>query len=375
MRASLLAYRNSILQKQADKKIAIYEFVIYSDSIFTDEVENGEIYSFLNMLPPHDNLVSPSITVRANWFIDINKTIYSDTNSYTDDFHGGWFTDEIAALVSLKLGVRAHGGSIIRTFNYDNSEFGQPRADLTPCPILTKDRRASIAPTVSKNTAINTLDAINDIGNLQEDKFNSLIKAARNFQNSLWICESSPNLAWLMIVSALETAAVQWEENKQSPIEKFEHSKPEMFEYLNNEKYRELIPIIASEFSSTFGVTKKFLDFCLNFLPDEPEVRPAVGQIDWSRGGLKKIFNTIYGLRSKALHTGQPFPEPMSSPPFQYDGIAEAAIIGKALSTLGGTWTPKDAPINLNTFIYMAHSILNKWWNSLYTPQSSDITS
>ena len=375
MRDSILSYRNTILKKQADDKIAVYEFVIYSDSTFSAEVVNGKVYSFLNMLPPHDDIVSPSITVRANWFVDIKNTIHSGTSSYTDDFHGGWFTDEIAALVSLKLGVRAHGGSIIRTFDYDNSEFGEPRADLSPCPILTKSRRASIVPGVSKNIAINTLDAINDIGNLNENNFNSLIKAARNFQNSLWICESSPNLAWLMIVSALETAAVQWDTNKQSSIEKFKHSKPELYKILDNQKYRELIPIIANEFSSTFGVSKKFLDFCLAFLPDEPEVRPVVGKINWSKGGLRKIFNTIYSLRSKALHTGQPFPEPMSSPPFQYDGIAESAVIGITLSTLGGTWTPKDAPVNLNTFIYMAHSILNKWWDSLYPSQNSDISS
>lgn len=365
MRASILSYRNSVLQKQADKKRAIYEFIIYSDSTFSDEVKNGDVYSFLNMLPLTNNIVSPSITVRANWFVDINETIHSGTEAYTNDFHGGWFTDEIAALVSLKLGVRAHAGNVTRTYDYYDSEFGEPRADVTPCPPLIRSKHGAIVPLAQKNIAINSLNIINDIGNLQESEFNYLIKSARNFQNSLWICESSPSLAWLLIVSALETAAQQWDTSQQTPLEKFKNSKPEFYEFLDTEKYREIIPLIASEFSSTFGATKKFLDFCLNFLPEEPILRPKIGKIKWTKGELRKIFNTVYGLRSKALHTGQPFPEPMCSPPVQHDGIAEAAVTGLALSTLGGTWTPKDAPINLNTFFYMAHSILNQWWNNL----------
>lgn len=84
---------------------------------------------------------------------------------------------------------------------------------------------------------------------------------------------------------------------------------------------------------------------------------------------MKDIFNKVYNLRSIALHTGQQFPSPMCSAPDTYFGISQKGVTTLALSTPGGTWTPKKAPINLNIFFHMAHSILNKWWNNLYRPK------
>ncbi|HCA3582007.1 TPA: hypothetical protein MO343_004398 [Salmonella enterica subsp. enterica serovar Ball] len=366
MRASLLSFRNCKLLNEGADKISIIEFIIYSDSRFSNQVLDEGTYSFLNMLPFTIDEVAPSITVRANWAVDINKTIYSGTEPYTTDFHGGWFTDEIAALISLKLGVRAHSGSVTRDYNYYTPEHGLPRAEQNPPPPLLTKKKSLIVPFCKKNIDIAQLTQINNIHRLEESDFNYLIRAARSFQDSLWICESSPNLAWLLMISALETAAQQWDRSKGSNIEKFQQSKPVLFGKLNNDQYKELIPIIADEFSSTFGAGKKFRDFCINFFPSEPEERPELGGIKWTKQNLKNIFIKVYELRSTALHTGQPFPPPMCSIPDKHFGISEQAVTSIAISTLGGTWTSKEAPINLNIFFHMTHSILNKWWNSLY---------
>lgn len=375
MRASLLSYRNRKLLNERADVISIVEFIIYSDSRFTGQVLDEGAYSFLNMLPlSHDDVV-PSITVRANWSVDINKTIFSGTEPYTSDFHGGWYTDEIAALISLKLGVRAHAGTVTREYNYYAPEYGQPRAEQSPPPPFSDKNKRSIIPFCKKNISIEELKEVNNIHHLNETDFNHLIRAARSFQDSLWICESSPNLAWLLMVSALETAAQQWDQSKGSNIEKFKESKPDLFNALNNDQYKNLIPVISDEFSSTFGAGKKFRDFCVEFLPDEPQERPDLGRIKWKKQPLKDIFIKIYNLRSIALHTGQPFPAPMCSAPDRHSGISEMGVTALASSTLGGTWTPKEAPINLNIFFHMTHSILNKWWDSLYRPNRNNISS
>ncbi|NYA45713.1 hypothetical protein HZI31_20675 [Serratia fonticola] len=366
MRASLLSYRNRKLLNEGASLIAIHEFIIYSDSRFTSQVLDEDAYSFLNMLPLSHDDVAPSITIRANWSIDANKTIFSGTEPYTSDFHGGWYTDEIAALISLKLGVRAHSGTVTREYSYYTPEHGLPRAEQSPPPPFSSKNKQLIVPFCKKSIDINELKEINNIHHLNEADFNYLIRAARNFQDSLWICESSPNLAWLLMVSALETAAQQWDRSKGDNIEKFKESKPDLFDMLNSEQYKNLIPIISNEFSSTFGAAKKFRDFCIEFLPDEPRERPKHGRIKWKKQQLKDIFITVYNFRSIALHTGQPFPAPMCSAPDNHFGISEMGVTALASSTLGGTWTPKEAPINLNIFFHMTHSILNKWWGSLY---------
>jgi len=326
------------------------------------------------MLPFERVGVKPTITVRALSALDTAKLSFMDEKPNTDDFHGGWLSDEIAALVSLKLGVRAHAGSNVREYDRYTPDYGSPRAEQNPPPPLIS-KGSFVVPSAKKDIEISQLKLINDIHKLSEKDFNSLIKSARNFQDSLWICESSPNLAWLLMVSALEVAAGNWDTSKGDKIERFKASKPGLFDRLSALKIEGLIEDIAKEFDGTFGATKKFCDFCVNFLPDAPVIRPESGKIDWTEGNLLNIFRTIYKLRSLALHAGKPFPQPMCSPPDNYFGLAEEAVCPPTSSftplksSLGASWSHKEAPINLNTFFHMTHSILNKWWESLYSKE------
>lgn len=371
MRASLLSYKNCKLFQSRNDVFGISEFIIYSDSRFTDEVKGELVYSFLNMIPMDDVGVKPTITVRALSALDPAKLSFMDKKPHTDDFHGGWLSDEIAALVSLKLGVRAHAGSNVREYAHHTPDYGRPRAEQNPPPPLMS-KGSFVVPSAKKHIKISQLKILNDIYKLSEKDFNSLIKSARNFQDSLWICESSPNLAWLLMVSALEVAAGNWDSNKGDKVDRFKAAKPELFDRLLDHNIDGLIEDIATQFEGTFGATKKFCDFCVNFLPDAPPIRPDSGKIEWDEQSLLKIFKSIYGLRSLALHAGKPFPQPMCSPPDNYFGLAEQAVCPPTSdftplkSTLGASWSHKEAPINLNVFFHMTHSILNKWWESLY---------
>ncbi|WP_223564322.1 hypothetical protein [Pantoea agglomerans] len=374
MRASLLSYKNCKQFKSKNELFGMFEFIIYSDSRFTDEVKGDLVYSFLNMIPFDTVGVKPTLTVRALSALDTAKMSFMDEKANTDDFHGGWLSDEIAALVSLKLGVRAHAGSIVREYYNHTPDYGSPRAEQNPPPPLMPKGNL-VVPSAKKNIKISQLRLINDIHKLSEKDFNSLIKSARNFQDSLWICESSPNLAWLLMVSALEVAAGNWDTSKGDKIEKFKASKPKLFQRLLEHKVDGLIEDVAKEFEGTFGATKKFCDFCVNFLPDAPLIRPKSGEIVWTEENLLKIFKSVYNSRSSALHAGKPFPQPMCSPPDSHFGLAEQAVcppnskFTPLKASLGASWSHKEAPINLNTFFHMTHSILNKWWESLYAKE------
>lgn len=364
MYASLLSYKNLKLAHQGSDLWCVTEFSLYSDSQPIGEINDDSVYCFLNMLPRRTKptTVASSITVRSRVYSNLNNMILSSSQSHTKDYHGGWYNDEIAALSSLLLGVRFHAGSINRHYDYHTDNFGRIEAENSFPPVLEFKHNVPIIPNAIKDININDLKVLNDLYRLSEKDFNFLIRAARSYQNALWICESSPNMSWLLMVSALECAASQWAKSNASKEERFKDAKPELYKKLDNCELRYLIPIIANEFKDSFGATKKFVDFCINFLPDEPKNRPGSGRIEWENESLLSIFKKIYSYRSKALHGGQPFPEPMCSHPEVLDGYAERA---RACSTLGGTWLDADVPINLNTFNYMTHSILNKWWQSL----------
>jgi hypothetical protein len=54
--------------------------------------------------------------------------------------------------------------------------------------------------------------------------------------------------------------------------------------------------------------------------------------------------------------------------PFYIDetsGPSEVPLTGLASHSRGGTWLPKDCPINLHCFHYIARGALLKWWRDV----------
>lgn len=153
---------------------------------------------------------------------------------------------------------------------------------------------------------------------LNHEAATTLIRSARLFQDALWPAETEPGLTWLLLVSALETAAVHWRAQQEEPLVRFQTAKPDLYEELLNHDPK-LAERVAAEFKDSFGVTRKFVDFVMKFRPPEPKERLAWGRIDWSDAGMRRMLAIVYGYRSKALHEGRPFPAPMSEPPLQTD--------------------------------------------------------
>jgi hypothetical protein len=204
---------------------------------------------------------------------------------------------------------------------------------------------------------------------LAADDAIALIRAARLYQDALWVAEAEPNLAWIMLVSAVETVANRWEEAKGDPLSRLRAGRPEFVEYLEGLGVPELSQRVASEIAESIGSTKKFADFLVTHLPDAPDVRPegAWRQIDWSAESLRRDFRVVYGHRSKALHTGIPFPAPMCDPVIYVgqSGVPSERPISLASSSLGGTWLAKDTPMYLHSFEYISRNAILRWWTEL----------
>jgi hypothetical protein len=193
-----------------------------------------------------------------------------------------------------------------------------------------------------------------------------LIRAARLYQDAIWLAETQPNLGWLMLVSAVEAVASHWHSSNDEPLARLKAARPEFVGWLEASGHISLAKRIAIEFADSLGSTRKFVTFLLKHMPPPRSIRPAEwGQVTWTPRYLKKVFGVIYDYRSRALHDGIPFPAPMSDPPFRHESWATVAEkpIGLAASIHGGTWVAKDTPMLLHTFEYIARAAILSWWD------------
>ncbi len=194
---------------------------------------------------------------------------------------------------------------------------------------------------------------------------NALIKAARQYQQAIWIADSDPALAWLMLISAIETAAVEWRADF-APVEQLETAHPDLVDQIRESRSPELLEVIAERLKDLTHSTKRFVEFIDKFVPPPPANRPdSYLQISYDRFALRKAMRTIYEHRSKCLHGGTAFPRPMCEPPqFQVIGKHARAVQEKPLwrSVNNASWNIDQTPMLLNAFEHIARGALLNWW-------------
>lgn len=355
-----------------------YEYPFYSDVHVVGEVSEGlGPYKLLNALPMQaDGNVAIAIVLRtayfeyAAWPGAATRTLKTNVERY----HGGTFAEEFAALCSLCLGIRLKAGDANRRFDSADplGRFQAYQSRVPPSLIFNRSR--AIVPSA---LAIPSLDNIRErlrpIPSIEYRMLTELVRAARAYQDALWIAESEPNLAWLLLVSALEIAASAHVSDTGSPEENLREYQPRLAVVLESAGGSELVANVGDLLKNLYSATRKFIRFCEQFAPPPPEVRPSMDwmQIEWTWPNLKKILTKVYEHRSNALHAGIPFPAPMCRRPERWNeerAVSERAITGLAESTLGATWAPKDAPISLNAFQYIVRASLLKWWDHISVP-------
>jgi hypothetical protein len=347
-----------------------YEYVLHSDARLTGEVATAVApYSFINLVPfgEERGRVRTAVAVRAWIHVDFDIPAMNKTDH--SRYHGGDAADEIAALASLLCGVRFRAGNQTRTFDVGGDTMGRPVAWGTrPDPVLAIGLRGFVLPAVAREHSLMPLEELSHFPQLRPSEAITVTRVARLYQDALWLAESEPNLSWLLLVAAVETAANCWSTGESSLIARMSEARPELMKYLESTAGADVAARVATEFADSVGSTKKFVEFLVAHVPDPPEVRPGEwGQADWSGEGLRRAFRQIYGYRSRALHDGMPFPAPMCDPPHRHETWSCGAEkpIGLAASVGGGTWLAKDMPMLLHTFEYIARNALMGWWAGL----------
>ena len=360
-------------------RMVMYEYILYSDAHVTGDFRtlNGP-YAFLNTVPLPSNAgtINAPIVLRAE--MPATKSIPDMSQTDETLYHGGELVDEVAALASLSLGIRLLNGGISREFGMDDDPYGRPREwARAPRPILRFRSSVPILPSVGGSRSLEHLERLETIPRIDPNRYVSLIRACRSYQEALWVAESEPNLAWLLFVSSIETAANDVYSTESSSLERLRTVKPDLATYLEEIGGHEALQLVAEEIAHTLGATKKFIDFVMQFAPDSPKERPEANslRLDWTNSNLKKVLQKVYDYRSRALHAGIPFPEPMLRPPFGMtpgERGSEVPFVGLGTYSTGGTWIPKDVPINLHSFHYITRQVLLNWWEDVLVEPVSE---
>jgi len=359
-------YLNWIAANKGKEPFSIREYPLLTDAHITGEAPEGYgPYKFINPVPilNKPGLVRPGMILRLEFYHE--GTIPDLTKTDTEFYHGAEFLEEIAALFSLAMGIRAKAGILIREFEPNGDPLGRPYVNYKAYPMLTfGPHRGLILPRVVGNHSLKELKPLSWLLTISPQDLIALIRAARLYQDALWIAESEPALSWIMLVSALETAANQWSRRKASPIARLKTSKPELLELIRENCSQEIPEMVAGLIADSLGSIRKFINFVLEFLPGPPEKRPIDWmRVEWSNTSMRKTLNKIYDYRSRALHDGTPFPAPMCESPFYHPewGVSEKPI-GIAAGAMGGTWLSEDIPLILHTFEYITRGTLINWW-------------
>lgn len=364
------SWRNWRAKRDGTKVLTAVELPLFSDAWFTAEALNHGPYKLLNALArtTRGNQFEwkPAIVLRAEHYLPFELGDMKVTDD--EHYHGGWLYDEVAALTALLLGVRIVAGPVEREFGYTEDPLGRPRGhSAAVLPVLPVRIDAPQIPALLGTRCLNDLGLLASYPDLSADAATALVKGARLYQQALWVSDSAPEMAWLLLVSAIETVAGFWNAVEISPADQLTLSYPNLVELLRANPDATLVDTVADELHLLIGATGKFVGFCTTFAPAPPQSRPEFGRFDFD-ADYERAIKKIYRYRSRALHGGTPFPHPMCDPPMSgHDGtgIAEERPSGLGAGSRGATWVAEDLPMHLHLFAHIARGALLRWWTSL----------
>jgi hypothetical protein len=266
---------------------------------------------------------------------------------------------ELAALLSLVLGIRLRAGGITRYFHPADDSHGVPLVPDIP-PYLPFPEMFPVLPYTSQGCDADSarVTLLDSYASMTAEQASALVRSARSYQEAIWIADGDPRQAWLRLVTAVE--AITWfrSTEKIDPLDRLSEVHPDIAERVSRADDLELTEWITRRFVDQDRSTKKFVEFLTEFKPPPRPRRPRAGQrLDWTIPSLSKQFRTIYDYRSKDLHQGNTFPESMCQPPL----VSRSGIVSEAVHEP----PPRPASMCLQIFEYIVRNALQSWWRSI----------
>lgn len=348
----------------------VLEYSLCSDAHVTGELTDGlGPFKVLNTVAGGSGEVGalrPALALRAEVRnLDERWTYRGDRPMDPGSYHGAGLDEEIAALLSLALGFRCRSAGVTRVWRDGDDPQGRPFEWRTALSLAAPEHRQPQLPGVAQTVSLETArDLLSCYPSLSAKQARTLVRAARQYQQAVWLADADPQMAWLFCVSAAEVAAADQPRRSGPAIEELHQAWPELAKTLEGGD-PEVAEQAAKMLRGQVRATRKFLDFFDRYAPPPPDERPGEAfQIDWTQlGGYLAV---VYGHRSKALHAGIPFPPSMCEPPSPEPGggLSEASF-GLATHVGDAYWPAESAPMLLHVFVHATAEALRGWWAEL----------
>lgn len=344
------------------------EFPLYTDAHVAGQAIFGP-YEILNTIADasgKDFICRSALVLRSQFFVSHVTQLTPANSSDNSRYHGGLLNDEICALISLCLGIRLRSGTASRRFD-THDPYGTPyRTDSDAAASVTRrsGNATAILPSAQGTHSLaNIGDLLLGLPNMEPSEVNTLIIVTRTFQNALWLIESDPELSWLLLISAIETAANNWYTGKQDSVSILKESSPDIYAAVSPFG-NELTNTIADILAPKSLAKRKFVTFLREFHPSSPpHPRPEDAfQMTWDDESMTRAFKTVYDHRCDAVHSGIPFPLPMCESPGRLSAGFFEKPVGIRATARGGTWEAKDLPMTLHIFEHIVRHSLLAWW-------------
>lgn len=362
------------------KKQGMLEFPVWTDVRVSGAIKLSGPFTIVNLVPlghASGRLVE-ALLLRVDWYLQQDTSALMRGKTIDDAYHGGSIQDELAALLSLKFGRRFRSADCTRLFS-ESDPYGEVSGYYPPIrPIMETQwsHRGRIIPEAFGDVQISGWPKLEQYPLLSEFDVVALMKAARQYQAALWLAETDANMCWLLLISAIETAAHHWSAETIGHEQRLRdsHLGKDIIELLKKHNAIEAFPKLAELLKEAHGAVKEFREFIFTFLLNPPLRRPVQAfQVSWEKKDLKKDLDKIYTFRSDFVHGAKPFPAPLTRPPLpSSDRIPSERPAGIASGFDSHVWIVRDLPMYLHTFEHIVRGCLLNWWDSLKPFYSAD---
>jgi hypothetical protein len=363
------------VHRDAGKKLRIVEYIVYSDCWFLGNLDGWDLpFQIDNLVPAFapQNATCPRLVLRLIEYGELADLVGSgDLSTDESRFSGESLHEEILSFASLVLGSRLVSGGTFREFSTDTLDFGRPdgmwcgnantghassRGHARAPRLLGQRDLTQLAPRFARfRDAARPLSAM------------TVARVARLFRTAAWYAEVEPDVAWVLLVSALEKAAAAWDLSK--------HDRTQVFRAEHSDLARrveacgpDLLDSVAELVVNRRTLGKRLQEFIATHCeaPSGTRQPGGVGSVNWTPQSLREIGKFAYDARSKYLHEGKPFPPAVSEPPLpmpENNSVrwTQRPCIGLAQVQASGRWATGDLPILLDAFFHVAQNSLSNW--------------
>lgn len=253
---------------------------------------------------------------------------WADTATKDGYYHGGGIAEEIVALSSLALHGRFILGPVVR-YNDTPQMFSWRYGYIDES--LIKGEKEISAPS----------QFFELVKGLKVEYHLKFILAVRLYHQALLIIEDQPDIAYLNLVSSIETLSQDYLFQGEAPS-KIDENLANLIKTIENESLRNEIEVSLKEIHVILKrdgrIGKRFVSFIIEYTDNSfwtRDDRPENGKIDPSQ--FENILKRIYDQRSKYLHTGELFQKSIYFSP-----VANAEMDGAIrMMSKGKSWEQK----------------------------------